>query len=322
MYTISNCMWVLWPSTQLTELHFAHNYLPNFDVALFNTKLETLDLGHNQMEYVSRKAFRYLTSLQSLDLSHNNLGQSQDTFDTFSSLFSGNANLTFLDLSANLITSLPNTTFAMNTNLRKLLLSDNLLDQITFSVSNLVDLDILDLRDNSVKSLNQVSRSFLEELYKKQVSNHSGTILQVYLDRNPFDCSCDSLDFIQWFVKSPLFATTRHHYFCDSNGQNITMADDAAINASSDDCARIKRRRVMVLLSSTFTPTAMVILIIALVVCHRKRKTMLLRRRFRDGIQRLQQDSNRFPVFVSYSSDDAELAKSQILRPFQVIYFL
>ena len=321
MYTISNCLWVLWPSTQLTELHFAHNYLPNFDVALYNTKLETLDLGHNQMEYVSRKAFRYLTSLQSVDLSHNNLGQSQDMFDTLSALFSTNVNLTVLDLSANLITSLPKTTFAANTRLRNLLLADNLLDQITFNVSQLVDLNVLDLRGNSVKSLNPGSRVFLDELYERQVQNQSGAVVKVFFDGNPFDCSCDSLDFIHWFVKSPLFSATQHKYFCDSNGENVTM-DDNAIKASSDDCTRIKRRRLMILLSSTLTSAAMVILIIALVVCHRRRKTMLLRRRFRDGIQRLQQDSNRFPVFVSYSSDDAELAKSQILRPFQVIYCL
>ena len=318
MYSLRNCIWVLWPHTQLTELHFAHNYLPNFDVELYNTKLETLNLGHNQMKSVGRKAFRFLVSLETLDLSDNILGQSQAMFDTFSTLFSRNANLTNLDLSGNLITSLPSATFATNTNLEHLVLADNLLEQVRLNMSQLVDLKILDLKDNSIKSLNKASRDFLDELYEKQSQNHNGSFVQVLLDGNPFDCSCDSLDFVYWFAESPMFISTRHKYFCSSNDQQVTMDGDA-INAATEDCARIKRRRLMIQLLSTLTPAAMIATIIALLVCHRRRKIMLLRKRFRDGIQKLREDFSRFPVFVSYSSDDAELAKSQILRTFQVI---
>ena len=321
MFTTSNCFWVLWPGTQLTELHFAHNYLPNFDVKLYNTHLETIDLQHNKMESINKDAFRYLLSLQSLDLSHNNFGQSQDMSDTFSALFSRNENLTVIDLSANGLTSLPGTTFATNTDLRKLLLADNLLDQLTFNISHLVDLVVLDLRRNSIKSLNKVSRNYLDELYKRQVQNHSGAFVQILMNENPFSCSCDSLDFLQWFDSSPLFSASRCRYFCDSNGQHIAMGDDA-VDASSDDCARIKRRRLMILLLSTLIPTGVFILILALVVCHKRRKSRMLNQRFRDGIQRLRRDTNRFPVFLSCSSDDSDLVKSHILRTLQVHHSL
>ena len=318
MLTLIGCVWFLYPGTHLTELHFAHNYVPNFDVELYNSALETLHLEHNQMVSVSRKTFRFLWSLQTLDLSNNILGRSKGMYDTFSTIFSGNANLANLDLSGNMITSLPRTTFASNTNLRQLVLADNMLEQISFNMSQLVDLEILDLKDNSIKSLNKASRDFLGELYEKQSPNHNRPFVQVLLDGNPFDCSCDSLDFVYWFAESPMFISTRHKYFCNSNDQQVTMDGDA-INAATEDCARIKRRRLMIQLLSTLTPAAMIATIIALFVCHRRRKIMLLRKRFRDGIQKLQEDFSRFPVFVSYSSDDAELAKSQILRTFQVI---
>lgn len=323
-FLVSNCTIVLWIESQLLELYFSHNYLPDLDARLYNTRLEILSLSHCQIESINSDAFRYLGSLHTLDLSNNCLFKMEGRNNSLSVLFKHNNNLKVIYLSGNKLTHLPSETFISNVNLRELNLPVNSLKQITFNISQLLNLTVLDLRNNSIRSLNEPSRIHLDSLYNKQriryKTSHNRSVLQVFLEGNPFSCDCTSKEFLQWFVTSPLFFATRQNHYCKLDGRDIQMTE-AAIDAAKNDCSRAKRRKLIELLSSTLLSTCFVVCIITTIILYKRRIKKLKERRFQGGIQRLAENRSRFPVFLSYSSDDSDFVKLHLLPQFQVFMF-
>lgn len=62
---------------ELTELDLSHNHLSQFPRGL-QSKLQTLRLSSNQMEFLSRQDFTGLGQLRKLDLSYNRLRSIED----------------------------------------------------------------------------------------------------------------------------------------------------------------------------------------------------------------------------------------------------
>ena len=114
-------------------------------------------------------------------------------------------------MAGNGIPFLPSDTFLSNTMLERIDLSENCFQQMTFEINHLRHLKLLDMQKNSIESLNAFSRNSLDKLYNHQnketgeTDNHS---LLADLRGNPFSCSCQSLDFLKWFVSSPVFKST------------------------------------------------------------------------------------------------------------------
>ena len=323
-YKVSNCSWVLWNTTYVKEFYFSYNYLPNFDIRLISSRIQHIDLSNDHIETVNKEAFREVSSLETVDLSNNKLFKANAFGATFSALFRHNRLLKVIDLSYNKLKWLPEGMFGLNTNLTNLDLSHNLFQQITFNISNLLCLTVLDLRFNLIQSFDGSSRKRLETLYERQkqhnVTNNKNAI-HVLLTGNPFSCSCSSLDFIKWFAMSPIFSTTRSEYHCKLDGKSIVMSD-AAINASMEDCRKAKRRRLIVVLSSTLPTIVVLATVVVLVILYKRRKRKLFHQHFENRIRRLRDNSNHFPVLLSYSSQDNEFVDQHVLQQLQVNFFI
>lgn len=184
-------------SKSLAELRFAHNYLGTLwkkkDVsykALFTelVNLTILDISSNKIAELPYDIYKYLPrKLTTLSISHNSLTdfkwkeliylpqiQILDlSFNYLTNVTGMNAapTLTFLDLSHNCIFHL----------------DDGFLDGTK-------RLQALNLNANQLTTINESS-------FQPRTDSHLQTL---YLERNPFQCTCDLLDFILWIEKSDI----------------------------------------------------------------------------------------------------------------------
>ena len=313
---VSNCTFI--PNVSISTVHFSANYIPNVDLELIDSRLKYLDLSNNQIENINGRTFRNLSALQTLDLSSNKLATSKNTFSV---LLRHNQNLKILNVSNSYMTSLPADTVVSNVKLETFNLSHNFFHEIPVHISHLLNLAILDLRSNSIQFLNETSRSVLDTLYHTQIERHNSTnstpIIHVLLQDNPFLCNCDQLDFTRWFTSSPLFATSRNEYFCVSNGQIVTM-DETSVDSARQDCTRIKRRHLLLILTTTVTPVVVIVMVVTILLWYKRHQTAKARQLLAHGIRRIRDNARRFPVFLSYSSDESEFVRRHILPKLEV----
>ena len=313
---VSNCTFI--PNTSISTVYFSGNFIPDVDVQLVDKPLKRFVMSNNHIETVSGQLLEHVPLLEDLDLSFNNLSHSGPSISV---LLKHNNNLKSFNLSNNALTSLPEDTVLSNSKLESLILSHNRFQELPVRMSHLLNLRVLDLRSNSIQFLNETSRGVLDMLYHNQTDRRDSTsafpALQVYLQGNPFMCNCEQLEFTLWFSSSPLFASFRHEYVCLSNGENVTM-DERSVDLARQDCDRIKLRHILILLSTTIIPTVLLVTIVTAICLYKRHKKKKAQQRLADGIRRIRDNPDRYPVFLSYSSDEAELVRKHLLEPFEV----
>ena len=326
--SITNCSVTgLGERYHLREIHLNGYNVHTLDGEIVNLfdQLQYFDLSGNRMQSIGPNIFKTFKHLMKLDLSKNKLSQSRLFDETFSVLFQNNSNLKEVSLNDNGLKYLPPATFSSNLHLKQMDISNNKIQQITFDVSRLISLDFIDMRNNSVQYLDKFSRGALDSLYemqrlRNQTKTNSSTFL-VDLRENPFSCKCDSMPFIKWFTVSPIFNTTRHQYHCTLDDREIEM-NDKAVAAAKDDCDRPKRKLRNILLSSIIptTVTATLILVTVYVVKRYRKKKKYQRLEDQVGLLHDDKIGFRFPVFVSYSSDDVAFVMPNVINPLSVRY--
>ncbi|XP_007060510.2 SLIT and NTRK-like protein 6 [Chelonia mydas] len=146
--------------------------------------LEMLHLGNNRIEILEEGSFMNLTRLQKLYLNGNHLTKLSQ------SLFLGLQHLEYLYLEYNAIKEVLPGTFNMMTKLKVLYLNNNLLQTLPPHVFSGVPLARLNLKTNQFTHL-PVS-TVLDEL---------DLLVQIELEDNPWDCTCDSVGLQQWIQK-------------------------------------------------------------------------------------------------------------------------
>ena len=225
----------------ITEIHLSGYNLPIFEVEIMfrQNHLTYLDLSNNRIERIGADTFRSLKYLKKLDLSYNKLGTASN--DKLIVLFRNNMKLVNLALAYNGLTCLPLNVFELNTQLEQLDVRGNKIKQIDFEISNLTSLTNLDLRGNLSEYLDVSSRQQVDTLF------HNKQMIKAIMDRNgsfvvdirntPFSCKCHSLDFIVWFINSPIFENSRGNYNCEIDGQHISM-NSKAITAARYECGK------------------------------------------------------------------------------------
>ena len=135
---------------RLKTLKLDHNRLSNYNGEFFanmgnDTDLHTLDLSHNDLNYLYDGSFDYLPNLKSLDFSHNKFG----FFPTDS--VRGLGQLEALDLSHNMIKAVTEAQFANFPLLRSLDLSHNEVDMVSEDAfQNSTQLQEVDLSHNAI----------------------------------------------------------------------------------------------------------------------------------------------------------------------------
>ena len=132
--------------TRLKVLDLSHNHLSSIDNVLFQQlkMLEYLDLSSNRLETLGSQIVTHLTQLKTLSLANNHLETvSQFTFSTCHQLLT-------LSLAGNKLQSLHSDIFRNQTQLQQLSLSRNQLSQLPSSMSDLKQLDSLDVSVNII----------------------------------------------------------------------------------------------------------------------------------------------------------------------------
>ena len=278
-------------TTMVKELHFSANHLPDFQFLFHTFGVEYLDLSHNRMESISPYTFRRFQNLTRVDLSHNNL-----TYHSMAEHFEDNLKLATLDLSFNRLSNLPENMFGSNINLETLDLSHNLFGQLSFEVSHLHHLEILDLTHNKISYLDSNSRSAVDVLSRTISATRSKT-LKILLAGNPFSCGCQALEFLQWFVRSPIFNSS---YLCRLDGETMLMNENA-IKAADDDCKRPIRKLRTILLSTILPGLSATAIITGLIITYRRYKRKLETQRLEDMLRLIQEEHTgfTFTVFLS-----------------------
>lgn len=221
----------------------AVNFLRNLPV------LRVLNMSHNEISTLTTKHMES-TSLAELRFTHNYLGTLWKEKDvSYKALFQNLTNLTILDISYNSIAMLPDNIYDhLPPNLTTLIISHNSLTDFKWDKLNaLPQIQILDLSSNLLTNVTGINAAhtltFLDlshngifhldngflkgakrlrtlSLIANQLTTINESSLQLrpenqlqtlYLERNPFQCTCDLLDFILWIentdIKIPGLAT-------------------------------------------------------------------------------------------------------------------
>ncbi|XP_068429131.1 toll-like receptor 7 [Clinocottus analis] len=202
--------------------------------------LRVLNMSHNSISTLTTKRM-HSNSLTELQFTNNFLGTLWKLRDSsYKMLFTNLTNLTILDISHNRITMIPDnvyeylppnlTTLRINHNLltdfkwgklkcfhqlQILDLSSNSLSNVTVINTN-VSLTFLDLSHNHIFHLDNGFLKGAKSLTTLSLNDNKLTIINqstfqprpesqiqtLFMQRNPFQCTCDSLDFIVWIENS------------------------------------------------------------------------------------------------------------------------
>ncbi|XP_038149325.1 toll-like receptor 8 [Cyprinodon tularosa] len=202
--------------------------------------LRVLNMSHNSISTLTTKQM-HSSSLAELQFTHNKLGTLwKEGENSYKTLFTNLKNLTVLDISWNNIKHIPLDVYEkLPRNLTELRISHNkmtdfLWDSLSYfphlrildlshnSLSNIAgvkkatsfSLTVLDLTNNLIFHLGKSFFSGIKTLETLSLSSNKLNIINqstfqpkpenlktLFLQRNPFQCTCDSLDFIVWIGK-------------------------------------------------------------------------------------------------------------------------
>ncbi|XP_018602047.2 SLIT and NTRK-like protein 2 [Scleropages formosus] len=178
------------PPNKICQLFLNGNFLsklnPNDFVNYIN--VTSLHLGNNGLQEIKTGAFNGLKYLKRLHLNNNNLEIIKE--ETFAGLES----LEYLQADYNYICAIEPGAFSKLNKLKVLILNDNLLPSLPNNVFRFVLLTHLDLRGNRFKSLPFAG-----------VLEHIGGIMEIQLEENPWNCTCDLVSLKAWLDTISVF---------------------------------------------------------------------------------------------------------------------
>ncbi|XP_035031262.2 toll-like receptor 8 [Hippoglossus stenolepis] len=260
------------------------NFIRNLPV------LRVLNMSHNAISTLTTKQLcsQSLSELQFTDNNLGILWKEKDV--TYNMLFTNLTNLTYLDISDNKIGKIPDNIYQyIPRNLTKLCISHNLLTGFKWdAIKYFHQLQVLDLSFNSLSDVTGINSNFTQTLifldlshnyifhlddgfikgprslsilslsYNKLTTINQSTfqsrpdnqIQILYLQGNPFQCTCDSLDFILWIedsnVKIPRLTT---EVICETPAN---QKDQALIYFDIKQCVNDSQAFLMYILTTSF----------------------------------------------------------------------
>uniref|UniRef100_A0AAZ1WV88 Toll-like receptor 7 n=1 Tax=Oreochromis aureus TaxID=47969 RepID=A0AAZ1WV88_OREAU len=184
---------------QVLDLSYNSHYFEAFGVTLnlnFTQNLpvlRVLNMSHNEISRLTTKEM-YSKSLAELIFAQNHLGKLwKDRDGSYNKLFTNLSNLTILDISSNGIAKIPDDVYEyLPHNLTTLCISHNLLNNCF--LKSLKSLMTLSLSNNKLTIVNETT-------FESGPAN-----LTLFLQGNPFECTCDLLDFVLWIEQNVNFA--------------------------------------------------------------------------------------------------------------------
>uniref|UniRef100_A0A3Q1G201 SLIT and NTRK-like family, member 2 n=1 Tax=Acanthochromis polyacanthus TaxID=80966 RepID=A0A3Q1G201_9TELE len=178
------------PPNKISQLFLNGNFLSRLSANEFVNygNVTSLHLGNNGLQEIRTGAFNGLRFLKRLHLNNNNLEVIKE--DTFAGLES----LEYLQADYNYISAIEPGAFSKLNKLKVLILNDNLLLSLPPNIFRFVLLTHLDLRGNRLKMLPFAG-----------VLEHIGGIMEIQLEENPWNCTCDLIPLKSWLDTISVF---------------------------------------------------------------------------------------------------------------------
>lgn len=178
------------PANKISQLFLNGNFLSRINANEFVNygNVTSLHLGNNGLQEIQTNAFTGLRLLKRLHLNNNNLEVIKE--DTFGGLES----LEYLQADYNYISTIEQGAFSKLNKLKVLILNDNLLLSLPQNIFRFVLLTHLDLRGNRLKMLPFAG-----------VLEHIGGIMEIQLEENPWNCTCDLIPLKAWLDTISVF---------------------------------------------------------------------------------------------------------------------
>lgn len=274
------------------------------------TNLTFLDLSNNSCTYVRPGFFISFTSLKFLNLQNNILGPVIGK-DVDGDMLHVMSRLERFDLSNNDVNTIPPRFFQGVSALETLILSHNALNVSLFNLAYVMRLKVLDLSYNNLPYLSKIVTDNLD------IINKHGN-LSLDLSGNIFQCSCGTINFIQWINITKVSFKRFENYSCRfENGTETSFQSLKLILTALDrECY-------------TFTILIIVLSIVHLIfisipvlyLLYKKRYWYFIywfynwvRRTQLDIETRLQPHENfAHDVFISYDEENGQFVKYKLM---------
>lgn len=178
------------PANKVSQFFLNGNFLSRLNANEFVSygNVSSLHLGNNGLQEIRTGAFNGLRFLKRLHLNNNNLEVIKE--DTFAGLES----LEYLQADYNYVSVIEPGAFSKLNKLKVLILNDNLLLSLPPNIFRFVLLTHLDLRGNRLKMLPFAG-----------VLEHIGGIMEIQLEENPWNCTCDLIPLKSWLDTISVF---------------------------------------------------------------------------------------------------------------------
>ncbi|XP_059146281.1 toll-like receptor 4 [Physella acuta] len=294
-------------NNSLTDLVLDRNFLPELQGPFIGfNHLTTLSIYSSYVSSLEWTFFSNFPRLENLNLGTNLLGDFLNTLDD--PVFANLTNLKKLDLSINNIQNLSYGLFIGLNNLTILDLSNNRLSEFNVNISGMKNLRLLNLSHNSISSLPDDVMESIDWLIDHQIP------VEVELNNCPILCTCQNLKFLTWMVKSPAFKSFKS-YICahDDVYVRLTNGYNKTVELLNKECASNEKLFLFVVAATLLVLFALVGLMIfrfrwslrylyhaAMLNFHRRHETK----------------GNKFDydVFISYANPD-ELFVLEVVEP-------
>ncbi|XP_071122775.1 toll-like receptor 4 [Mytilus edulis] len=211
-----------------------------------------------------------------------------------------------VDLSFNNLWTLLDTTLFNDKNITHFNLSNNFFRRVPSTVSKLRHLDLLDLSNNLITSIDYTIRKRFDEI----IVQHQN--LSINLDNNALVCSCDTVEFLLWLTKTKVYFVNGNNYTCtmSNNSQVNLIKVTKDINKYFADCqATLWLRIGIILISSTFG----VSIPFSILYYYRWKLILFLFRTFRRAVERDLYVNYDYDVYISYEERSISWIKNHLL---------
>ncbi|XP_052100881.1 toll-like receptor 4 [Mytilus californianus] len=267
------------------------------------SSLKILDLSDNSLEVIKLNTKQVIF----LNLEDNRLGN----YLANNSLWIQKSKLQYISLSNNSIYKLHITIFKGQKYLRVIDLRFNFLKNINFDMTSLVDLEILNLKNNKIKYLSDQSIKELDKVFKNNGN------AKIDFSNNPLQCSCFTFPFLNWMRHSHKHFTHFMHYRCEYENGSFSMPhsfEDVILQLQLD-CTN----HSYLIISVSFAVLAFIAVLSAAIIYRNRWKL-----RYLFYTAKLKYTSHRnmeenlneyvYDAFISYSENDRKFVIEECIK--------
>ena len=278
--------------------------------------ISILDLSNNKIECITSSFFSHcnwsslnILKLNQNQLKHTNLGECSGNGTDPLNFLKTLLNLTKLDLSGNELDWEMNIkTFGNQYTLEELMLSNMRINNFTAEIGNMTKLRYLDISSNNIKCLSQNTTKEMKNLNAKLLGN-----LEVNLQNNPLQCSCECYSFLKWYKSTRITFTGKNNLYCTLGKKRFKLSNISQILIILEaSCYPKTWFRIIVGAQLT---VYFAITLFALYKRHQYRIYFFyLKCRILLLSKMVAEDVKQFHAFISYASPDRQWVKKRLIK--------